>query len=419
MPCIVETAQKLYLPVKTPSVGFLTRIGANATHRPGHNLGVLERQRKRGYARAPPSWLMNNLLDSPLRRPFVLLLVATITVLFLVMIRSFIFPLLFAALIAGLLSGIFVKLCRKVKGQRAVASALLVAGFLIVVLLPLVALTGMVIAEALRVTTVIKGWLTESINQPGGLGAEIPSWVPFAHELRIYGQQTAAKVGQFAGAIGSFLVENFSKLTQFTMAVGLDLFVFTYALYYFFVNGPSVLTKTLSYIPLAERDKQRILAKGLSVTRATIKGTFVIGFLQGLLGGASFAVVGLPGALFWGVVMAVFSIIPAIGTGLVWVPAAGFLLLKGQIGAAIGLTLWCALVVGSVDNILRPMLVGKDTKMPDLLILVSTLGGLALFGATGIILGPLVAALFMIAWEIYGVAYQDEIDPSAIVIDKQ
>lgn len=362
---------------------------------------------------------MNNLPDSPLRKPFVLLLVATITILFLVMIRSFIFPLLFAALIAGLLSGIYGKLCRNVRGQRAVAAALLVAAFLIVVLLPLIALAGMVIAEALRVTTVIKGWLTESIHQPGGLGAEIPSWVPFANELRLYGQQTATKVGQFAGAIGAFLVENFSRLTQFTMAVGLDLFVFSYALYYFFVHGPSALTKTLRFIPLSERDKQRILARGLSVTRATIKGTFVIGFLQGLLAGASFAVVGLPGALFWGVVMAAFSIIPAIGTGLVWVPAAGYLLLQGQIGSAVGLTLWCALVVGSVDNILRPMLVGKDTKMPDLLILVSTLGGLALFGATGIILGPLVAAMFMIAWEIYGVAYHDEIDPSAIVVDEK
>lgn len=356
---------------------------------------------------------------SQLRKPFVLLLIFGITVLFLVMIRAFLIALLFAALIAGLLSGIYRKLCRRMNNRRRLAAALIVSTFFLVILLPLLGIMGMVIAEALHVTTFVKDWLSVRIEQPGGLGAEIPPWFPAAEEIRNYTDHTAVKLGQFAGAIGSFLIQHLSKLTQFTVSFLLDLFVFGYALYFFFVSGQRTLDIALQYIPLSQRDKQRILARGLSVTRATLKGTFVIGILQGGLAGCAFAVLGVPGALFWGVVMAGLSIIPGIGAALVWVPAAVFLLIQHRTGAALGLTLWCALVVGSVDNILRPRMVGNDTRMPDLLILVSTLGGLALFGAAGIVLGPLVSALFMMAWEIYGAAFHDEIEPEPLVVEKR
>ena len=156
---------------------------------------------------------------------------------------------------------------------------------------------------------------------------------------------------------------------------------------------------------LTSEDKKRLIDKGQSVTRATIKGTLVIGIVQGTLAGLAFAVVGIAGAAFWGTLMAVLSMIPAVGTALVWVPAVIYLYIKGQVVAATGLLIWCAAVVGTVDNVLRPRLVGGDTEMPDLLILVSTLGGLSMFGAIGIIVGPIVAALFLVVWDIFGVAF--------------
>ncbi|MCH7935446.1 MAG: AI-2E family transporter, partial [Gemmatimonadetes bacterium] len=121
------------------------------------------------------------------------------------------------------------------------------------------------------------------------------------------------------------------------------------------------------------------------------------------------------GAFFWGTIMGVLSIIPGVGVALVWIPAAGYLLAIGSPILALLLTLWCAGVVGTVDNVLRPRLVGKDTKMPDLLILLSTLGGLVLFGAAGIIVGPVVAALFVTVWEIYGTTFKDILPPTALV----
>jgi predicted PurR-regulated permease PerM len=149
-----------------------------------------------------------------------------------------------------------------------------------------------------------------------------------------------------------------------------------------------------------------MVGKFVSVTRATLKGTILIGVAQGLLGGLAFWAVGIDGAIFWGTVMTVLSIIPGVGGALVWVPAAIILMATGEIWRGIALGLFCALVVGSVDNVLRPRLVGQDTKMHELLIFFSTLGGLMFFGAMGFILGPILAALFVTAWEMFATAFR-------------
>ena len=143
------------------------------------------------------------------------------------------------------------------------------------------------------------------------------------------------------------------------------------------------------------------------MTRATLKGTAVIGILQGSLAGIAFWVVGIPSAVFWGTIMAVLSIIPGIGTALVWGPAVIILAASGNYLQAGGLGIFCAVVVGSIDNLLRPILVGKDTQMHELMIFFGTLGGIFMFGIMGMIIGPIVAALFITIWEIYGVAFKD------------
>ena len=120
---------------------------------------------------------------------------------------------------------------------------------------------------------------------------------------------------------------------------------------------------------------------------------------------------GIGGAVFWGAMMTVLSIIPGIGAALVWFPAVVFLALDGQVGAAVGVGLWCAIVVGTIDNILRPLLIGKDTEMPDLLVLLTTLGGLALFGAAGLLVGPIIGALYLTVWRLWG----DAMDEAASV----
>jgi predicted PurR-regulated permease PerM len=185
------------------------------------------------------------------------------------------------------------------------------------------------------------------------------------------------------------------------------LFVMLYAMFYFLINGRAVLDAVLGYTPLSVDEKARLLGTFTSVGRATLKGTLIIGIVQGGLAGLSFWVAGIKGVVFWGAVMTVLSIIPAVGTALVWVPAVIFLILDGQTGVAVGVGLWCAIVVGTADNLLRPLLIGKDTEMPDLLVMVTTLGGLALFGAAGMVIGPIVGALFTSVWGLWGAAVEE------------
>jgi predicted PurR-regulated permease PerM len=183
-------------------------------------------------------------------------------------------------------------------------------------------------------------------------------------------------------------------------------------MYFFLIDGDKLIDKILYYVPLEEKDERRMLDKFTSVTRATLKGTAVIGVIQGALAGLAFAVVGIPSSVFWGTIMMVLSIIPAIGSGLVWMPASIILIATGHPVKGIGLALFCGLIVGSLDNILRPRLVGKDTKMPDLLIFLSTLGGIAFFGVMGFIIGPIIAALFVTIWEIYGEVFRNVLPES-------
>ena len=212
---------------------------------------------------------------------------------------------------------------------------------------------------------------------------------------------------EMVGSISTFLINRLSTVTLGTVNFLFMLFVMLYAMYFFLIDGDKLLHKILYYLPLEDHDERRILDKFTSVARATLKGTAVIGLLQGILAGLAFAVVGIPSAVFWGAIMTVLSIIPSIGSAIVWVPAALILAATGSLAKGIGLAVFCAVVVGSMDNLLRPILVGKDTQMHELMIFLGTLGGIFMFGVIGVIIGPIIAALFVTVWDIYGVSFKD------------
>ncbi|MEO5670916.1 MAG: AI-2E family transporter, partial [Ramlibacter sp.] len=132
-----------------------------------------------------------------------------------------------------------------------------------------------------------------------------------------------------------------------------------------------------------------------------VKGNVIVALVQGTLGGLAFWALGIQGALLWGSLMALLSLLPAVGAALVWGPVAAYLLSTGAVWQAVALTVWGVLVIGLVDNILRPILVGKETRMPDYLVLIATLGGLAVFGLNGFVIGPVIAAIFLVTWDIF------------------
>ena len=196
-----------------------------------------------------------------------------------------------------------------------------------------------------------------------------------------------------------------TRATSGTLGAFLNLVVMLFALFFFLTRGQALSKNGLELLPMPTEDRALLAERALSTIRATVKGTFVIAVIQGVLTGAALAVAGVPGAVFWGTVTAVLSVIPGIGPPLVWGPAGIWLIANGNYVAGAALIAWGALVVGVIDNLLRPRLVGQDAKLPDLLILISTLGGLALFGAIGLIIGPVIAALFASVWYLYAQSY--------------
>jgi predicted PurR-regulated permease PerM len=278
---------------------------------------------------------------------------------------------------------------------------------------PLSAFLGVVVRQALNISNEALPWVQQHLGGASAFNAHdwlvnrFPSLADYVPQQ----EEIVRGAAELAKATGAYLVGGATQLTASTAAFLLNLFVMLYAMFFFLRDGSDILEKILYYTPLSHGDEARVLERLRSVTRATIKGTIVIGMIQGTLAGLGFWAAGIGGAAFWGTVMAVLSVVPGIGSALVWVPAVIYLFVVGQTLKATLLLIWCSAAVGTIDNMLRPKLVGKDAKMPDLLILIGTLGGLFFFGFIGFIIGPLVCGLFLTVWDIYGTTFKDILPP--------
>jgi predicted PurR-regulated permease PerM len=348
-----------------------------------------------------------------LRTAFVLLLVVAVTVLFLAVTWPFFKPLLLAALLAGLFHPLYRWITRVLGGRASLGAAVTLLVLLVLVLGPVSTFLGIVLQQALTMSDQAIPWLSQHLGAASTFN--VNEWVvrrfPALAKYMPSQEQLLEQVGNAAQTAGAFLVSFASRMTATTAAFLLNLFVMLYAMFFFFRDGNKILERIFYYTPLSDEDETRMLTQFASITRATIKGTLVIGIIQGTLAGIAFWVAGIEGAALWGTIMTILSIIPGIGSALVWVPAVIILFATGQYLTATLLAAWCAAVVGTVDNFLRPMLVGRDAKMPDLLILIGTLGGLFLFGPIGFIVGPIVCGLFLTVWDIYGATFREVLPP--------
>ena len=336
----------------------------------------------------------------------VLILVALISAIFLSMIRQFLTAIFMAGIFSAMAQPLYQWLVRCFRGRKVPASLVTICLIFIVVLLPLSILVGIVTAQAFAVSQSIQPAVERFLSEPT-IFSDYLDHIPHFDKIEAYKELILRKAGNFVGTLSQFLIRNLGSGALGTVNFLFMFFIMLYTMFFFLMDGNKLLARILYYLPLQNEEEQQLLARFTSVTRATIKGTIVICILQGGLAGVGFFMAGIKGAAFWGTVMGVLSIIPGIGTGIVWIPAVVFLIASGAYTKGIGLALFCGLVVGSVDNLVRPSLVGKDTQMHDLFILFGTLGGIALFGVVGIIIGPIIAALFVTVWEIYGAVFKD------------
>ncbi|TVP75726.1 MAG: AI-2E family transporter [Gemmatimonadales bacterium] len=344
---------------------------------------------------APPA-------DLRIQQVFLLVLALGISLLFFMVVRGFVLAILLAAIFAGLAYPLHSRI-RARTGART-AGALTLVILIVCVGIPTAGFLALVAHEAVQVSQGAEAWFQEEgrAEQVTALVDRIPLVEHFLPE----GEQLVEQARNLARGTGPFLMGALAAATRGTFSFILQLFVLCYALFYFLLGGPAILRGILRYIPLDDAQKAELLERFVSVTRATLRGSLLIGLIQGGVAGVAFWVAGVPAPAFWGTVMVVLSIIPAIGASLIWVPAVVYLFLTGSVPAGVGLLVWCAVVVSSIDNLLRPRLIGRDARMSDLMILVSTLGGIVLFGAVGFIIGPIVAALFVTVWHIYGEAFR-------------
>lgn len=285
------------------------------------------------------------------------------------------------------------------KPNRAALVTLLIA--LVIVVIPVLGISYSFVQEGVQFYQRVD---SGKIN-PGKLFDDIQSAFPVINDVLsqfgIQASEVRDKISSAAVGGSKFIAEEALIIGQNTFSFLMSLALMVYLTFFLLRDGNRLIEVLIQALPLGDEREHKLFRKFAEVTRATIKGNLVVAIVQGALGGIIFAVLGIPGALLWGVVMAFLSLIPAVGAGLVWLPVSIYLYATGNWIAATILIAYGALVIGLADNVLRPILVGRDTKLPDYLVLFSTLGGLSLFGITGFVLGPLIAALFLVFWDIF------------------
>lgn len=341
-----------------------------------------------------------------LERGFIIVLALVVSWIFLWMIRDYLAALFLAAVLTLFLQVPQDWLSAKLGGRKGISAGLLVTGSVLAFVIPASILLGVVAEQAIEVTGMVTPWVQEQVAliRTNGLDS-LPAWLPFRDEMIQYQTTIATQIGSLAGSVGRILVSSLRAGTGGVLIAALNLFILIYALFFFLLTGRDMGRKAVALIPMVRADRELLAERAISTIRATVKGSFLIALVQGSLTGVGLFAAGVPGAIFWAAVATLLSIIPMIGPPLIWGPASIWLLASGHPIAGIALGIWGAVVVSTSDNILRPMLVGKDAKMSDLMVLISTLGGLSLFGAVGIILGPVIAALFTSVWFIFREAF--------------
>ena len=337
-----------------------------------------------------------------------IVLLSVVSLAFVGLLIDFLHPIFWAATLAVLFHPVFTRLLRFFSQKRSLAAFLTLLLICFTVLLPAWFVASSVVSEASILYTRIE---TGEINPAilfDWVRANLPAVNAFFERIGVTAEEVKANLSGAAikGSqyVGSLAIKAGQNAVRFSIMFCLMLYV----LYFLLRDGDELLDQIVRALPLGDERERALFAKFAEVSRATMKGTLVIGLIQGFLGGLIFWILGIEGAVFWGTLMVILSLVPVVGASLIWIPAALIMLANGAIYKAAILVAFGVLVIGLVDNLLRPVLVGRDTRMPDYLVLLSTLGGLTVFGGSGFIIGPVIAALFLAVWVMFTEEYGGE-----------
>ncbi len=338
-----------------------------------------------------------------LHQKALLLLLGLVTLAFAWILWPFYGALFWAAVIAILFEPLYRQLLIGMRQRRNLAALTALLLFLVIVIFPLALVTAVLAREANAIYQQIhSGKLDYGAYFQQVINA-LPPWM-----TSLLDRFDMGDIASVQKKLSAAMMQGSQLLATQALNVGQNTFEFIvsfgimlYVTYFLLRDGRDLMARIRQAIPLSTDTKRYLFNKFTTVIRATVKGNIVVAIVQGALGGLMFWFLGIQAPLLWGVVMAFLSLLPAVGTAMVWGPVAIYFLFTGAIMQGVILMAFGVLVIGLVDNVLRPILVGKDTQMPDYVVLVSTLGGMALFGLHGFVIGPVIAALFIATWDLF------------------
>lgn len=340
---------------------------------------------------------------SPFEKRVFLILLTGVTLAFGAILWQFHGALFWGVVLAILFAPLHRKLLQRMPKSPNLAALATLGLCLVIVILPMTLITVSLVQEATGIYDRLKSGQLNFGQYLQQIIAALPAWA--ASLLDRFNLTTLGdmqeKLSSFAVQASQFVATKALNIGQNTLEFVVGFGVMLYLLFFLLRDGAALAARIGHATPLDAEHKRQLASKFTTVIRATVKGNIVVAASQGALGGLIFWILGIQGPVLWGVAMAFLSLLPAVGAGLVWGPVALYFLATGAVVQGVVLTLYGVAVIGLVDNVLRPLLVGKDTKMPDYVVLISTLGGMALFGLTGFVIGPAIAALFIASWDLF------------------
>lgn len=336
------------------------------------------------------------------RKTFILLLVG-VTLAFLGILWPFYGAVFWGVVLAIVFAPLQRYLLRRTGRRPTVAALGTLAVVLLIVILPTALIAVSLTQEALLIYEKLRSGQVNVGSYFQQIVAALPTWA-----VNLLDRLGLGDIGALQAKLSAAAVQGSQFFATQAVSIGQNTFQFIvgfgvmlYLLFFLLRDGTALAARIRQAIPLDDAHKRDLGGKFATVIRATVKGNIAVAVTQGILGGLAFWFLGIQGTLLWAVLMAFLSLLPAVGAGIVWLPVAIYFLATGAIWQGVSLTVYGVVVISLVDNILRPLLVGKDTRMPDYVILISTLGGMALFGLNGFVIGPAIAALFIATWDLF------------------
>lgn len=339
--------------------------------------------------------------DRPRRTVFGTSVIILATVGMLVVLSPFWAAIFWAIVLAILFWPLRQRLVDRVPGRTAVTSGLIIVLIVIFILLPAFLIAGLIADGAAAVVTQIQSGAFKPAEVFETLPTRFPKVAEFLPQLGLDISVIKSMVGQGIVSAGQFAVSNIAVIGQSASAFLFHVFLALYMLFALLQNGDRIYRSFYDSFPASKHNKERFFAAFSDMAVATIKGMVSVGIVQAILGGAIFWVLGVPSPVFWGALMGLFSVVPPFGAGFIWGPAGLMMMLNGNIQGGLILLAFGASVISMSDNVVRPIVVGRASSVPGYLVLVTTLGGLAMFGLTGLVLGPVIASLFLSVWQLF------------------